>query len=353
MPASQPKLLKSFPQTQQLCRVRFSPDGKLLAAGSFLGSVQLWDISDDAKELPPRKSLSGHDGWVQSIAFHPQKPWLFSADSWGRVIAWNLAEAEAKPLWNRPDVHDGWIYQIAISNDGATLVSVGRDRSIRLCDTSTGKEIARLDQHQEPVQAVAFHPDGQHFLTGDLKGVVKQWHLETRKIIREFDAKSMFLRDRIQDVGGVRCFAFDPKGETLFIGGSVPKSGGFVECFTHLLSFTWSDGKPLKEFRSPNPQDGYLHDLQWHPDGFLMGVSSGQPGQGKLLLFKVGEDKPFFSGAGMTNCHSLALHPNLRKLFVLATNANSSGNGRQIGKNKEYPGNTSPLHLWEIPTGVG
>ena len=32
-------------------------------------------------------------------------------------------------------------------------------------------------------------------------------------------------------------------------------------------------------------------------------------------------------------------------------NANSAGNGRVLGKAKEYPGNASPLFVWDLPTG--
>jgi hypothetical protein len=51
----------------------------------------------------------------------------------------------------------------------------------------------------------------------------------------------------------------------------------------------------------------------------------------------------------MANCHALDLHPDGRRLVVSATNANSNGNGRRLGGGTEYPGNWSPLHLWEMP----
>jgi hypothetical protein len=81
----------------------------------------------------------------------------------------------------------------------------------------------------------------------------------------------------------------------------------------------------------------------------VMAVTSGQPGQGKFLFQRLEDAQPFFLAAGMANCHSLAVHPNGRRLVVSGTNANSSGNGRQLGQNKEYPGNFSPLHVWELP----
>jgi hypothetical protein len=53
----------------------------------------------------------------------------------------------------------------------------------------------------------------------------------------------------------------------------------------------------------------------------------------------------------MPNCHALAAHPDGKRVVVAATNANSSGNGRNLTKEKAYPGNTSPLHVWQLAGG--
>ena len=41
-------------------------------------------------------------------------------------------------------------------------------------------------------------------------------------------------------------------------------------------------------------------------------------------------------------------HADGKLLAVLATNANSAGNGRRTDKDGEYVGNTSPIHLWKF-----
>ena len=65
------------------------------------------------------------------------------------------------------------------------------------------------------------------------------------------------------------------------------------------------------------------------------------------MLLKPGEAQPFQS-LPVPNAHSLAVRPDGKRLLVSATNANSSGNGRQLGKDKEYPANNSPLHGFEF-----
>jgi hypothetical protein len=61
--------------------------------------------------------------------------------------------------------------------------------------------------------------------------------------------------------------------------------------------------------------------------------------------------QPFFLAPAMPNCHSLAVPPNYKRLVVSVTNGSSNGNGRVLDKNKEYPGNWSPLHVWDLPAG--
>lgn len=338
----QPKAGKPVDVNQQLCTIRMSPDGKTLAAGSFEGVVRRWDVGPTFAELPAHK---GHDGWVQCIAFHPDGKRLLSADSWGRLSGWSVAEKEGKSLWSVKDAHDGWVHALAVSPDGKWVATGGRDKTIRLTSPENGKKVQVLNVGED-VLALAFHLDSKSLVSGDLKGVVKQWDLATGKPTREFDAKVMFLRDRIQDVGGVRAFQFTPDGKTLFAAGSQPKSGGFVQGISLILAFDWATGKGKQIYKGATDNEGYVYDMAWHPDGILMAVSSGQPGQGKLFFQHPDDAQPFFTQA-IPNPHSLALHG--KRLIVSATNANSSGNGRNLGKDKEYPGNFSPLHVYELP----
>jgi hypothetical protein len=121
-----------------------------------------------------------------------------------------------------------------------------------------------------------------------------------------------------------------------------------VQATPHLYAFEWESGKQLSLWKGTTDAEGYIHDLRWNPAGFVMAVTSGQPGQGKLLFWKPGEAKPHFE-ASKPNCHSLDLQPDGLRVAVSATNANSSGNGRVKSKDGYYPANTSPIHLWILP----
>jgi sugar lactone lactonase YvrE len=76
-------------------------------------------------------------------------------------------------------------------------------------------------------------------------------------------------------------------------------------------------------------------------------ITFGTPGQGQLLYLKPGDDKPFFTKK-LTNPHSLAWHPDGKRLAIAATNAGSNGNGRPLDKDGKYKGNSSPIHLFAL-----
>ncbi len=330
---------------RQVCALRFSPCGKVLVAGGTDGTVRRFDASGDA--LAPLPSMTGHHGWVQAVAFHPDGKRLLTADSWGEVRCWPFAEKEPKPLWSAL-AHDGWVHGLAISPDGDTFATCGADGKVRLGSCGDGKKVRDLAGPNEDVFAVAFHPGGKALVSGDLKGVVKQWEPASGRPVREFDARTLYLLSRLQDVGGVRFLGFDPRGTMLACAGMQPSVGANVQGIPTVLLFDWDTGKLRHTLKVGNQGDGFVFDAHFHPDGFLMAVTSGNPGTGKLFFQRPGDAQPFFLATKMANCHALAVHPGGQRLVVAATNANSNGNGRLVGKGKEYPGNYSPLFVWDL-----
>lgn len=322
----------------QILRLRFSPDGKVLAAACSDGSVRRWDTSaTPPTELPP---LAGHNGWVCGLAFAGDA--LFTSDSWGKLAAW---DASGKPRWNVEAAHDGWTRMIAAR--GTALATCGKDGFVRLWNAKDGAKSGEFTVGADAL-SVALAPDGESAFAGDLFGITREFEVPSGKVLRTFEAKELHRTDRVQDVGGVRCLLFDASGKTLFAAGAEPKTGGFVECTPLVIAFDRSTGKRTGQWKGPSEKEGYITDLAWHPDGYLVGTSSGQPGQGKVFFWKPGGEQPFFA-VPKPNVHSVALSPDGKLMAAALTNANSSGNGKPKGKDGEYPANFSPIQFWQIP----
>ncbi|MCZ2342983.1 MAG: hypothetical protein LC104_14510 [Bacteroidales bacterium] len=332
------------PDVQVQC-IRFRPCGKILAAAGCDGTVRRWEISGDKPtELP---TMSGHQGWTTGIAFHADRPRLVSADSWGKVIAWDDTAREPKKLWETP-AHDGWIRKIDISPDGRSVLTCGSDGFARLWSLDTGKKTAEFACN-DPVLAAAFHPSGKMLVTGTLHAIVTKWDLATKQPVGTYDAGVLYKESRLQDVGGVRCFAFRADGHNLYVGGTLPSNGGSVQGLPHILSFDWASGKSTGIWKGNNPSDGFVYDLLVRPQGEVVAVTSGQPGRGQLLFWTPGSETATFLTTKMPNCHSLTLHPDGVQLAVAATNGGSNGNGKGQG---DYKANFSPIHFWTLPEKV-
>ncbi len=370
-----PKELKAFQNDRQLCVARFSPCGHFLAAGAMEGTVRRWkvvekpkaavdvELPDEPKKKPAAKNakkveespvdlvplphLSGFNGWVQNIAFHPKDKVLYAADTWGKLSAVAYEADAPKPTWENPTAHDGWIRRLAISADGQHLATCGRDQFVRIW-TTAGKLVAE-HRAEEEVFAVTFAPEGKVVAFGDLKGRVKTWDFATKKLVRDFDASVLFSVSRLQDVCGLRVVTFIDGGKSLLVGGCEPAGGGFLEGAPVLVKFDTATGKKQSEWKFGAAKDGFVLDVAAHPDGYLLLVTSGQPGSGKILFLRPGEKEPFYTHTAVANVHSVTLHPDGKRFAVTAMSKASNGNGRPKTADGAYPGNTSPVHLFELP----
>lgn len=339
-----PKEIKSLSLDRQICSLRYSPCGRFLMAGGFDSSIRRWDVSKDpVADLP---ILKGHHGWVERIAFGPEKPFLYSADTWGQLRAWDYTIEEPKTLWQQDQAHNGWIRGVAVSPNGKLLATCGADRKVCLW-TREGKKV-REWQDGEDVFSVAFHPDGQSLVSGNLKGNIRQYEVASGKHQRDLNASVLYLLHRLQDVGGARCLQFDAKGAVLACAGITPKNGANVQGKPTILLFDWKSGKVKETIQIGATSDGFVYDLELHPNGYLIGVTSGNPGTGKFFCHTPGEEKPFFLWTKIANCHCVSLHPNGKLVAVSGTNRGSNGNGRRLNKDKEYQGNHSPIHFWTL-----
>lgn len=340
------KELASVVSQPQLATARYSPCGRYLFGAAYDATVRRWDVTgDEPKELAP---LSGHSGWVSRIAFLPDKRRVVTADTWGALRGWDYDAETPKVIWSHEQAHDGWLRDVAVSLDGERLATCGRDRILRLWAAKDGALEAEFEAGQEDMYVVALHPGGKAVATCDMKGNVTLWDIATRKPVREFDATQLYKFDRIQDVGGVTTLRFEDNGDTLIVAGSTPSRGATMQGVPTILFFDTQTAKLTGTLSIGEQKDGHVTDLCRHPDGFYIAVTSGTPGNGRLLLLDRHAEKPLYENTKLPNCHAVTLHPTGRRLAVTATNRGSNGNGRRLNKDGEYEGNHSPIHFFEF-----
>ncbi|MDP6451027.1 MAG: hypothetical protein QF773_09430, partial [Lentisphaeria bacterium] len=64
--------------------VAFSPDGRLIASGSWDETIKVWDSASGREVM----TLTGHSHWVNSVAFSPDGKRLVSGSYDATVKVW-------------------------------------------------------------------------------------------------------------------------------------------------------------------------------------------------------------------------------------------------------------------------
>jgi hypothetical protein len=161
--------------------LRFSPDGKLLAAAggqpSAKGDLRLFQV-DGWKLLG---TLPGHDDVVFSVAFSPDGKRLASASFDKTVRLWDVAGRKAERVLTG---HSDFVYAVAFSPDGKWLVSASKDRSVKLVDADTGKSRFTFSGMDQDVLAVAVSPDGKSVVSSGFEPSLFWWNPQTGERVR-------------------------------------------------------------------------------------------------------------------------------------------------------------------------
>ena len=331
---------------RQIYSVRFHPNGTELIAGCYDGLIRRWSMSAEQPRL--LDPLSGHNGWVQQVAFSSRHKCLFSSDSWGALRAWSYDDEMPQLKWSVDSAHDSWIKDLIVSDDEELLVTCGLDGMVKIWSSADGSLISELPRHPHPVYRIAIAPDQNQIVSADLMGAIRLWDLRSSQLLKEKTLEKMHLYDRIQDVPGVYVLRFEADGRRILCAGGQPTRTGNHQGIPTLHELE-TDTLELKQSRTFGVEkDGFIFDLVRFDNGLIAMATSGNPGAGQFLLVNPDEEEPLFASTKMSNCHSLALHPDGKRLVVAATNRNSQGNGAVRDKEGNYVANTSPLHLFEL-----
>ena len=214
----------SVPAENPIWTLDISPDGKLIASGSFDKTVKIWDVNRGI-ELG---ILHGHEDQIWGCAFFPDGKRLVSA-SWDSTLKiWDLTSlisnqqitgrdntkrtirnrySEVKQWLSsdleipssshnvsrcaqaRPIDLTGPILCAAISLDSRLIVSASWDGWLRRWQIDTGIELSPMRAHKGYITALTFlPPNGKSLLICDDEGHLKLFDTDKWKVTTRFQA---------------------------------------------------------------------------------------------------------------------------------------------------------------------
>ena len=113
--------------------VAFSPDGTLLATGSYGGRLDLWDVATQARHGKPMRVA---DDGFPSVAFDPSGQLVAGGGAIGPVRVWRVADQ--RPAFPPLAGHTGPVTGAAFDPAGSFLATTSLLGGTRLWDPATG-----------------------------------------------------------------------------------------------------------------------------------------------------------------------------------------------------------------------
>jgi WD40 repeat protein len=204
--------------------VAFSGNGRLVAAGGWEGAA-VWEAATGRPCAPGK----GPTGRVYNLAFTPDAGTLALACGREGLLLWDLHTGRLRPLVN-PGVPG--VGGVALSPDGRQVACCGLDQTIRVLDAETGRQSLPAVEGN----LACFSPDGARLASAAADRVVALWDAHTGARLATLRGH----REPVQDL------AFGPDGRLVSVSGrgAAGPGGASVHGPTPGEVIAWDTARP-------------------------------------------------------------------------------------------------------------
>jgi len=231
-------------------RLAFSPDGKLLLAGSRKGNVLIWNF-DDEGALSPYKQFRIHKSDITSISVTPDNKHVLSMSQDNVFRVWKVETGEEVAAY------DGFRW----ARKGTTYVSPGGGQAmvtdgtlVALFELPQGKPLQAMKLGRGIGQCVAISPDGAHIAVND-RYAMRVWQTQTGNQLPLLEG------EQIQWTA-----VFSPNGKLLASGATAKVN-------------IWSMEGAGKVHTFQTKPTGYVKEVAFSPDGMHVACVCGPIGK--------------------------------------------------------------------------
>ncbi|KAG8509749.1 Telomerase protein component 1, partial [Galemys pyrenaicus] len=256
--------------------VAFSPNGQRAAVGTANGTVYLLDLRTWQEE---KSVVSGCDG-VSSCTFLSDNA-LFLTSFDGLLELWDLKHV-SRVL--QTQAHQYQVTACCLSPDHQLLATVCLGGCLKLWDTIRG-QLAFQHTCPQPLNCVAFHPEGQVIATGSWAGSFSFFQVDGLSLTKELGAPGP----------SVRTLAFNVPGRVVAVG----RLDRMVELWA------WQEGARLASFPA---HQGFVAAALFLRAGCQL-VTTGEDGKVQVWSGSLGQPRGCLGSSPLSPALSVALSP--------------------------------------------
>ncbi len=276
--AEQPPTYVQLPVVTSL---DFAPSGGLLAVPGY-HEVLLWEVAADGRAATLASRLVGMSERIQAVAFSPDGTKLAavggSPGRFGEVQLWNVASgALDRSLLLGGDT----LYGGSWSPDGRLLAFGGGDTSVRALDTTTGELVFFNAASEDLALDTAFSKDGSHLVSVGRDRALKLFQVATQQFL---DNITSITPGALK--GGLQAVDRQPGEDVLLIGGAdgLPKTYKMHRTQKRVI------GDDFNHLKSYAPLAGRLFACEYAPDGTRFVVGASHQRRGEVRLYAVADE---------------------------------------------------------------
>lgn len=145
--------------------------------------------------------ISGHGGWVHSLAVDPSNLWFASGSRDGLIKIWDIASGRLKITLTG---HISAVRGLAVSDRHPYLFSCADDKMVKCWDLEHNQVVRHYHGHLSGVYSLALHPSENILVTGGRDSVARVWDMRTKEQIH-------CLTGHSSTVGAILCQEKDPQ----------------------------------------------------------------------------------------------------------------------------------------------
>jgi DNA-binding beta-propeller fold protein YncE len=275
----------------------FSRDGQLLAV---TGYHEVLLHKADGTGLVAR--LIGVSERTQSLAFSPDGKWLAvtggNPGRFGEIQIWNV---EKRKLRHSIPVTFDTTYGASWSHDSKLVAFGCADNSLRAIDAETGKQVLFQGGHSDWVLDTVFSVKGTFLVSVSRDRSMKLTEVATER-----------LEDNITSItpgalkGGLQAVDRHPTKDELLIGGA----DGVPKLYQMFRTKPRQIGDDFNKIRFYPPLSGRIFAVKFSPDGNRIVAGSSNDGTGEVRVFETATAKLVSTFKGINGpIYAIAYHP--------------------------------------------